>query len=81
MLLLLPLFTPVLLLLLLLVMERVERPLRNDALGDQIDAYLESRLPDEVEDFVRDGFASALERYWRRRRTTRLLAERLGIPG
>ena len=67
------LLLPLGLLLLLLGMERVERPLRVDSLGDELESFLDSARPDEVETFVSEGFAPALERYWRRRRLSRLL--------
>lgn len=67
------LLAPVLLLALMLLMERVERPLRVDSVSDQLSSFLESARPDEVETYVSEGFAPALERYWRRRRLTRLL--------
>lgn len=68
---------PLVLLALALGMERVERPLRDEAVGDQLDEFLEAARPDEVETFVSRGFAPALERYWRRRtRRGRLLPRR-----
>jgi hypothetical protein len=70
------LLLPLGLLLLLLGMERVERPLRVDSLGDELESFLDSARPDEVETFVSEGFAPALERYWRRRRLSRLLPRR-----
>lgn len=75
-LLLLALLLPLLLLALLLCMERVERPLRVDSVNEQLESFLDSARPDEVETFVSEGFAPALERYWRRRRLTRLLPGR-----
>jgi hypothetical protein len=75
-LLLLTLALPLGLLLLMLAMERVERPLRFDSMGDELEAFLDSARPDEVETFVSEGFAPALERYWRRRRLSRLLPTR-----
>jgi hypothetical protein len=59
---------PVLLLLLMLLMERVEQPLRVDQIGSDLETFLDSARPEEVETFVTEGFASALDRYWRRRR-------------
>ncbi len=59
-------------------MERVERPLRVDSVSDQLSSFLETARPDEVETYVSEGFAPALERYWRRRRLTRLLPGRPG---
>ena len=67
---------PVLLLVLMLAMDRVERPLRVDSVSDQLEGFLDSARPDEVETFVSEGFAPALERYWRRRRLSRLLPGR-----
>jgi hypothetical protein len=68
MLIILTLFFPALLLVLMLVMERVEQPLRQDAVGEQVVTFLESARPEEVETLVQQGFAPALDRYWRRRR-------------
>ena len=59
---------PVLLMLLLLLMERVERPLSVDQVGNDLEVFLDSARPEEVETFVSEGFAPALERYWKRRR-------------
>ncbi len=72
----LALLMPVLLLALLLLMERVERPLRVDSISEQLRSFLETARPEEVETYVSEGFAPALERYWRRRRLTRLLPGR-----
>jgi hypothetical protein len=67
------LLLPLLLLVLMLAMERVERPLRIDSVSDQLESFLDSARPEEVETYVSEGFAPAMERYWRRRRLTRLL--------
>lgn len=75
-LLLLGLLVPPLLLFLMLAMEHVERPLRVDAVSEQLEAFLDTARPDEVETFVSEGYAPALERYWRRRRLSRLLPGR-----
>jgi len=75
-LLLLGLLMPVLLLVLMLAMERVERPLRRESVNEQLETFLDTARPDEVETFVTEGYAPALERYWRRRRLTRLLPGR-----
>ena len=72
----LTLLFPVGLLLLMLAMERVERPLRGEYVSDELESFLDSARPDEVETYVSEGFAPALERYWRRRRLTRLLPGR-----
>jgi hypothetical protein len=61
----------------MLAMERVERPLRAESVvNDQLETFLETARPDEVETFVSEGYAPALERYWRRRRLSRLLPGR-----
>ena len=70
------LLLPVLLLVLMLMMERVERPLRIDSVSDQLESFLDSARPEEVETYVSEGFAPALERYWRRRRLSSLLPGR-----
>ena len=70
------LLLPLLLLALMLCMERVERPLRVDSVSEQLESFLDSARPDEVETYVSEGFAPALERYWRRRRLSRLLPGR-----
>ena len=75
-LLLVALLLPVLLLVLMLMMERVERPLRMDSVSEQLQSFLDSARPEEVETYVSEGFAPALERYWRRRRLSRLLPGR-----
>ena len=67
---------PLLLLVLMLAMERVERPLRLDSVSDQLESFLDGARPEEVETFVSEGFAPALERDWRRRRLSRLLPGR-----
>jgi hypothetical protein len=59
---------PFLLMGLLLVMDRVEQPLRVDQIGEDLVQFFESARPDEVETFVREGYGPALTRYWRRRR-------------
>jgi len=60
---------PAVLLGLALAMERVEAPLRDEAIGDQVAHFLQTARPDEVERFVRDGLAHSLARYWRRSRS------------
>jgi len=71
MILLLTLLFPGVLLALMLAMERVERPLRDEAVGEQLSDFFESARPDEVETFVSQGLARALDRYWRRRNSGR----------
>jgi hypothetical protein len=58
---------PLVILLLLLGMERVEQPLRVDQLGLDLESFLDSARPEEVETFVSKGFGPALDRYWKRR--------------
>ncbi|CAN5323399.1 hypothetical protein BH24ACT10_BH24ACT10_00490 [soil metagenome] len=70
------LLLPVVLLFLMLTMERVERPLRGDSVNEQLETFLDTARPEEVETYVSEGFAPALERYWRRRRLSRLLPGR-----
>jgi len=78
MILLLTLMFPGVLLVLLLAMERVEAPLRQESVGDHLVQFLDSARPDEVETFVSQGLATALDRYWRRRSLrNRLLSRRL----
>ena len=69
-LLLVALLLPMLLLALMLCMEHVERPLRVESIGEQLEGFLDTARPEEVETFVSQGFGPALERYWRRRRRT-----------
>ena len=49
-------------------MERVERPLREDAVPTELAAFLDTARPEEVEAYISEGYAPALERYWKRRR-------------
>ncbi len=79
-LLLVALLLPLGLLALMLGMERVERPLRVDSVSDSLEQFLESARPEEVETYVSQGYAPALERYWRRRRLSRLLPGRTRQP-
>jgi hypothetical protein len=73
---------PAVLLALLLAMERVEAPLRDEAVGEQLATFLESARPEEVETFVSQGFAPALERYWKRRSLrSRMSTSRLAARG
>jgi hypothetical protein len=67
---------PLLLLALMLGMEHVERPLREGASTDDLASFLDTARPEEVEAYISEGFAPALERYWKRRRLARLLPGR-----
>ena len=73
----LTLLLPLALLGMLLGMERVERPLRQGSISDELEAFLEAARPEEVEAFISEGLAPALDRYWKRRRLARLLP---GLP-
>lgn len=64
---------PLWLLGLMLAMERVERPLRQASVADGLEAFLESARPEDVEAYITEGLAPALERYWKRRRLARLI--------
>ena len=70
------LLLPLGLMLLLLAMERVERPLSRASVGDQLEAFLDNASSEEVEVFVSKGYAPALDRYWARRRLGGLLPHR-----
>jgi hypothetical protein len=63
----LALLFPLAILAALIGMERVEQPLRVDELGLDLESFLDSARPDEVETFVSEGFGPALDRYWKRR--------------
>ncbi len=67
---------PLLLLSLMLGMERIERPLRSEALGERLDEFLKSARPEEIETYVAEGLGPALDRYWRRQRLTNRLSGR-----
>ena len=73
---LLALLFPGVLLALMVAMERVEAPLRDDAVGEQLVDFLDTARADEVETFVSKGLAPAVERYWKRRNLLQRLAVR-----
>lgn len=64
---------PFLLMAFMLLMERVEEPLRLGADEDHVAEFLETAEPAEVDTLVREGFANAFARWRSRRRLTRLL--------
>jgi len=68
---LLPTIFPFLLLALLLGMERVERPLQDETVAQQLERFLDDARPEEIETYVAEGLGPALDRYWRRRRVYR----------
>ncbi len=60
----------------MLLMERVESPLRTVAVEDRLDEFLDGARPEEMDTFVREGFPAALKQYGRRRKLSRLLPRR-----
>ena len=64
------LLLPLGLLVLMVVMDRVEAPLRRESVSDQLETFLDTARADEVETFVTEGYAPALERYWKRQKHT-----------
>ena len=58
---------PPLLIAFLLIMERVEEPLRRPASAREVKAFLRTANPDEVDTLASSGIRRALSR-WRRRR-------------
>ncbi len=72
---------PLLLLGLMLSMERVERPLRDESVGERVVAALENARADEVETLVSASAAGAVERHGRRlRRRGSLFVRGAGDP-
>ena len=61
---------PVLLMVLLLAMERVERPFHRRVDAEDVEAFLETASPADVDDLVSDGLEVAAERRLHRRRGT-----------
>ena len=61
---------PPLLIAFLLVMERVEEPLRRPTSSREVSEFLSTATPGEVDTLARSGIRRALTR-WRRRRRTR----------
>lgn len=72
----LTLLFPLVLMALMVLMERVERPLRRMAFGEQLESFFADARPDDVEAFVSQGTSEALDRYWKRRRLSGLLSSR-----
>jgi hypothetical protein len=62
---------PVLLLVFMLVMERIEEPLTRVALERDVDDFLENANPDELNTLVREGPVSAMSRFRARLRLRR----------
>jgi len=71
---LLVLLFPIVLLLFMLFMQRVEEPLNKVAVERQIEEFLDEANPDELDTFVREGTESALKRFRQRLSLRRLIA-------
>ncbi len=54
---------PVLLLIFMLVMERIEEPLTRVALEREVEDFLEHASPDELRTLVKEGPESAMSRF------------------
>lgn len=72
---------PLLLLALPLLMDQVERRLRSEGITDQLARALPHAQPEELEHLAQQGYAPAVERYWRRRRSGSLRPQRSGLRG
>lgn len=68
---LLVLLFPLLLMAFMLLMERVEDPLRQDADEEKVTEFLKNARADDVDSLVRHGFTHAFAR-WRHRRRHQL---------
>ncbi|MGY1812706.1 hypothetical protein [Blastococcus sp. SYSU D00820] len=62
---------PPLLIAFLLVMERVEEPLRRPTSGREVAEFIDTASPGEVDTLARSGIRRAMTR-WRRRRRSRV---------
>ena len=69
-------FFPFVLLAFMILMERVESPLRTVAVENRVEEFLEEARPEEMDTFVREAFPAALTQLGRRRKLTRLLPRR-----
>ena len=69
-------FFPFVLLAFMILMERVEGPLRTVSMEDRVEEFLEDARPNEMDTFVRDGLPAALDERDQRRKLSRLLARR-----
>lgn len=66
------LLIPLLLMVFALLMERVENRLRTSTVSEgDVSEFLDEARPDEVNTFIREGWARALSRFRRRRRVPR----------
>ena len=69
-------FFPFILLGFMILMERVEGPLRTVAMEDRVEEFLDEAGPEEMDTFVRDGLPAALNEREQRRKLSRLLPRR-----
>jgi hypothetical protein len=69
-------FFPFVLLGFMILMERVEGPLRSVAMENRVEEFLEEAGPKEMDTFVRDGLPAALNEHDERRKLSRLLPRR-----
>jgi hypothetical protein len=69
-------FFPFILLGFMILMERVEGPLRTVAVENRVEEFLDEARPEEMDTFVRDGLPAALDERERRRTLSRLLPKR-----
>ena len=60
----------------MILMERVEAPLRTVAVEDRVEEFLDEARPEEMDTFVRDGLPAALNEREQRRTLSRLLPRR-----
>lgn len=67
---------PFILLGFMILMERVEGPLRTVAMEDRVEEFLDEARPEEMDKFVRDGLPAALNERDQRRKLSRLLVRR-----
>jgi hypothetical protein len=69
-------FFPFILLAFMILMERVENPLRTVAVEDRVEEFLDDARPAEMDTFVREGLPAALDERDRQRKLSRLLPRR-----
>jgi hypothetical protein len=69
-------FFPFVLLAFMILMERVESPLRTVAVESRVEEFLDEAGPEEMDTFVREGLPAALTQLSGRRKLSRLLPRR-----
>jgi hypothetical protein len=62
----------------LLIMERVEEPLRRPTSQRQVEEFLASATPGDVDELASSGIRRAMDR-WRRRRASRTVPAREAV--